>query len=54
MKDTRIKITGRHDPSIPPRIVPVAEAMVALVLVDMMMRGGFIRTSMMEISMKLF
>jgi chorismate synthase len=45
MKDTRIKITGRHDPSIPPRIVPVAEAMVALVFVDMMMRGGFIKTS---------
>lgn len=45
MKDTKIKITGRHDPSIPPRIVPVAEAMVALVLVDMMMRGGFIQTS---------
>lgn len=48
MKDTRIKITGRHDPSIPPRIVPVAEAMVALVLVDMMMRGGLIRTSTVE------
>ncbi len=45
MKDTRIKITGRHDPSIPPRIVPVAEAMVAIVLVDMMMRGGFMKTS---------
>jgi chorismate synthase len=45
MKDTIIKITGRHDPSIPPRIVPVAEAMVALVLVDMMMRGGFLKTS---------
>jgi len=45
MKDTRIKIIGRHDPSIPPRIVPVAEAMVALVLVDMMMRSGFIKTS---------
>lgn len=45
MKETRIKITGRHDPSIPPRIVPVAEAMVALVLVDMMMRCGFIKTS---------
>ena len=42
MKDTKIKIQGRHDPSIPPRIVPVAEAMMALVLVDMMMRGGFI------------
>ena len=47
MTDTRIKITGRHDPSIPPRIVPVAEAMVALVLVDMMMRGGFLKTSTM-------
>ena len=46
MKDTRIKIQGRHDPSIPPRIVPVAEAMVALVLVDQMMRGGFIKPSM--------
>ena len=42
MEETRIRIEGRHDPSIPPRIVPVAEAMVALVLVDMMMRGGFI------------
>ncbi len=45
LKDTRIKIQGRHDPSIPPRIVPVAESMVALVLVDQMMRGGFLRTS---------
>ena len=45
MHDTKIKIQGRHDPSIPPRIVPVAEAMVALVLVDQMMRGGFIKTS---------
>jgi chorismate synthase len=42
MEETKIKIHGRHDPSIPPRIVPVAEAMVALVLVDQMMRGGFI------------
>jgi chorismate synthase len=45
MKETKIKICGRHDPSIPPRIVPVAEAMIALVLVDQMMRGGFIETS---------
>ncbi len=42
MEGTKIKIQGRHDPSILPRIVPVAEAMLALVLVDMMMRGGFI------------
>lgn len=33
-----IKIRGRHDPAIPPRIVPVAEAMVALVLADHMLR----------------
>ncbi|GFO96910.1 chorismate synthase [groundwater metagenome] len=45
MKETKIKIQGRHDPSIPPRIVPVAEAMMALVLVDQMMRGGFINPS---------
>ncbi|MDO8726732.1 MAG: chorismate synthase [Candidatus Methanoperedens sp.] len=48
MKDTKIKIQGRHDPSIPPRIVPVAEAMVALVLVDHMMRGGFIKPAIIS------
>jgi len=30
----KLSIEGRHDPCICPRIVPVAEAMVALVLVD--------------------
>lgn len=33
-----IEIKGRHDPSIPPRIVPVAEGMVALVLADHLLR----------------
>ena len=33
-----IEIKGRHDPAIPPRIVPVAEAMVALVLADYLLR----------------
>jgi chorismate synthase len=33
-----IEIKGRHDPSIPQRIVPVAEAMVALVLADHLLR----------------
>lgn len=37
-KDAEIEITGRHDPAIPPRIVPVAEAMVALVLADHLLR----------------
>ncbi len=42
--NTEIQIKGRHDPCICPRIVPVAEAMVALVLADHMLRGGFIPT----------
>lgn len=33
-----ISIAGRHDPCICPRIVPVAESMVALVLADHMLR----------------
>lgn len=41
-KNTEITIKGRHDPTIPPRMVPVAEAMVALVLADHMLRSGFI------------
>jgi chorismate synthase len=30
-----ILVEGRHDPSICPRVVPVAEAMMALVLADL-------------------
>lgn len=33
-RERRISIQGRHDPCICPRIVPVAEAMVSLVLYD--------------------
>jgi chorismate synthase len=32
-----ISVSGRHDPCIVPRIVPVAEAMLALVLMDCML-----------------
>ena len=41
-QDSIIKVTGRHDPCIVPRIIPVAESMVALVLVDklLMQRSG--------------
>jgi len=38
LSQTEITIQGRHDPTIPPRIVPVAEAMMALVLVDHLIR----------------
>ncbi len=43
LDEKKIKIEGRHDPCICPRIVPVAEAMVALVLVDQMLRGKVAR-----------
>ncbi len=42
MRPTKIKVTGRHDPNITPRVVPVGEAMLACVLVDYMIRCGLI------------
>lgn len=41
-KDAIIEIKGRHDPSVVPRIVPVVEAMVSLVLADHMIMSGHI------------
>jgi chorismate synthase len=35
-----VTVTGRHDPSLPPRAVPVVEAMLALTLVDFMLLAG--------------
>jgi chorismate synthase len=44
LSETEITIQGRHDPAIPPRIVPVAEAMMALVLADhLIMKLAFIK-----------
>ncbi|ODR82853.1 chorismate synthase [Haladaptatus sp. W1] len=35
-----VQVIGRHDPVLPPRGVPVVEAMLALTLVDFMLLGG--------------
>ncbi len=35
---TEVRVTGRHDPCLAPRFVPMAEAMVALTLVDHWLR----------------
>jgi chorismate synthase len=35
-----IQVIGRHDPVLPPRGVPVVEAMLALTIVDFMLLGG--------------
>lgn len=42
MEDAVVEIRGRHDPSIVPRIVPVVESMISLVLVDHMIMSGHI------------
>ncbi len=39
-EETGIELEGRFDPNICPRVAPVAESMVALVLADMMIRSG--------------
>lgn len=35
---TEIEVIGRHDPTVLPRLVPIAESMVALVLADHLLR----------------
>ncbi|MBM2841949.1 MAG: chorismate synthase [Bacteroidetes bacterium] len=42
-RSARISIEGRHDPCICPRIVPVAESMVAIVLWDHLERQGLLK-----------
>jgi chorismate synthase len=37
-RPTKVEVKGRHDPCICPRLVPVAEAMVCLVLIDAALR----------------
>lgn len=38
-----ISVTGRHDPCICPRVVPVVESMIALVLTDHLLRRSLLR-----------
>ena len=40
MQEETLKITGRHDPCIVPRAVPVVEAAAAIALSDMILGGG--------------
>ena len=43
-----INIQGRHDPCICPRITPVSESVVAMVLADHMIRSGFIHPTNLD------
>jgi chorismate synthase len=42
MKQTKLVVPGRHDPTVVPRGVPVIESMAACVLADLAIKGGFI------------
>jgi chorismate synthase len=47
-EDTTIKVKGRHDPCVVPKAVPVVESAVAIILVDHMIRAGFIPKMLKE------
>ena len=49
MEEEKIAIKGRHDPCICPRATVVAQSSVAIVLVDHMIRSGYIHPSNLEI-----
>lgn len=42
MENIEIEFSGRHDPCIVPRIIPVVETMAAVVLLDCLLIDGFI------------
>ena len=44
-KNTKIRTTGRHDPCVGIRCVPVAEAMLALVLADHILRNNAVSST---------
>ena len=48
MEEVELKLEGRFDPNICPRIVPIAESMLAIVLVDHMFRAGKINPNRFE------
>jgi chorismate synthase len=43
LKETTIKVGGRHDVCIVPRAVPVVEAMMAITLCDFALRAGLMK-----------
>jgi len=48
LETTTIRVGGRHDPCIVPRIVPVCEAMLALTLADHALRAGVIPATRLD------
>jgi chorismate synthase len=40
-EEVELKAAGRHDPCVIPRVLPVVEAMAAMLTLDMMLEGGY-------------
>jgi len=47
-EEKEIQVVGRHDPVLPPRAVPVVEAMLNLTIVDFMLLGGRINPDRLD------
>jgi chorismate synthase len=47
-EEKEIQVVGRHDPVLPPRAVPVVEAMLNLTIVDFMLLSGRINPDRMD------
>ncbi len=47
-EEKEAQVIGRHDPVLPPRGVPVVEAMCALTVVDFMLLGGRINPDRLD------
>jgi chorismate synthase len=43
-----VQVVGRHDPSLPPRAVPVVEAMLYVTILDFMLLGGRINPDRLD------
>jgi chorismate synthase len=47
-EEKEIQVVGRHDPTLPPRAVPVVEAMLYCTVLDFMMLGGRINPDRLD------
>ena len=47
-EEKEITVTGRHDPVLPPRAVPVVEAMLSCTVLDFMLLGGRINPDRLD------
>lgn len=47
-EEKEVQVTGRHDPSLPPRAVPVVESVLRLVILDFMLLAGRINPDRLD------